>query len=100
MTPRTLLDHLDWHVSSIINQYKNCSGCFSCTCHPKRPSQALRALLVVNLFQVHPAHSHDLTDQINLFSAQVLVSQVLFEKIREKEKKKKRKQEKKYRERE
>lgn len=99
MTPHTLLDHLDWHVSSIINQYKNCIGCFSCTRHSKRPSQALRALLV-RLFQVHPAHSHYLTDQINLFSAQVLVAQVLFEKIREKEKRKKRKQEKKYRERE
>lgn len=61
----------------------SCTDCYSSTCHPKRPSQAQSALLDVNLFQVHSAHSHYLTDQINLFSAQVLVPQVLIDKNKE-----------------
>lgn len=47
---------------------------FLCTRHSKRSPQALRHLLVVELFQIHPPQSHYLTDQINLLSAQVLVS--------------------------
>ena len=43
----------------------------------------MSALLVVRLFQVHPAHSHYLTDEINLLSAQILVPQVLEEKHRQ-----------------
>lgn len=92
----TLLNHLELHVSSTINQNENCIGSFSRTRHSKWSSQALRALLVVHFFQVHPAHPHYLTDQVNLFSGQVLVSQVLFEKIRERRTEGKRKQEKKY----
>lgn len=60
------------------------TGSCSSTCHTKRPPQTLSAFLV-HLFQVHPAHSHYLTDQINLLSAQVLVPQVLVDKSTKKE---------------
>lgn len=77
------------HISSTIQKkYKLCIGrflFFRSTCHSKRPSQALRALLVVDLFQVHPADSHYLTDKINLLFAQVLVPQVLFYENQKKE---------------
>lgn len=54
-----------------------CMGGSISTCYTERTPQALSALLVVCLLQVHPAHSHYLTDEVNLVPAQVLVPQVL-----------------------
>ena len=86
-----MLDHLDWRLGRNFNQNK-CTGCSSSTCHSERPSQAQSTLLAVGLLQVHPAHSHYLTDQKNLFSAQVLVPQVLVDKNQGKENRETRKQ--------
>ena len=80
LSPRTTMNAFAHHLTTSIGKLVSLlTGSCSSTCHPKRPPETLSELLAVRLFQVHPAHSHYLTYQINLLSAQVFVPQVLVE---------------------
>lgn len=80
LLPKAISPHIDKTQKSLLSliagNYDQETDFFR-TRHAKRSPQALRHLLVVELFQVHPPHSHYLADEINLVSAQVLVSKVL-----------------------
>lgn len=48
------------------------------TRHTKRPPQAHRPFLMRSIFQIHTAHTHNLTNQIDLLSVQVFIPQILY----------------------
>ncbi len=47
------------------------------TSDTKRPPQARRPFLMISIFQIHTAYTHNLTDQIDLLSGKVFIPQIL-----------------------